>query len=85
MELSKTQIAILVRRIIQLEAQAKRIQKQPRPRGDFRLIMRAEAGRMILELNGYYWDNEKNDAYRVVQNEEREYTFDASTTDSTSS
>ena len=79
MPLDKSDIEFLTRVINNCE----RYLKDPKVEGAFRIVARSEAARLQLNMDGWRWDVERGRAYKVTQNEKREY-FDASTTNSTS-
>lgn len=78
MQLSESDIKYLIKDIKRCEKYVNETKQF-----SFRPAMRSEAAKLLINLAGYRFDNEKLDAYKLTQEEKREY-FNASTTDSTS-
>ena len=77
MQLSNSDILWLADQIKHCEERAK-----AETTGSFRMIMRAETAKLMINLAGYRFDYDKYAAYKISQKEEREY-FNVSTTNST--
>lgn len=72
MQLDNNAVGYLVKIINQLENMVETAE-----RGQFRIVARSEAAKLVLALGGWGFDEVRRNAFKLTQREKREY-FDAS-------